>query len=82
MLYDNSIKDSVLDTLNNRVSSIADCIVSLFDNGYNPNKNKYVILTWSSILIDAYDNIDLFTEAKLIAYERCAAIKASSTIGR
>ncbi len=62
MLYDNSIKDSVLDTLNNRVSSIADCIVSLFDNGYNPNKNKYVILTWSSILIDAYDNIDLFTE--------------------
>ena len=62
MLYDNSIKDSMLDTLNNRVSSIADCIVSLFDNGYNPNKNKYVILTWSSILIDAYDNIDLFTE--------------------
>ena len=62
MLYDNSIKDSVLDTLNNRVSSIADCIVPLFYNGYNPNKNKYVILTWSSILIDAYDNIDLFTE--------------------
>ena len=62
MLYEPNLKESMLDVLENRMSGIADCIQVLFDNGYIPNKNKYTILNWSSILIDAYENVDVLTK--------------------
>jgi len=62
MLYEPDLKDTMLDILNDRLSGIADCITVLFDQGYNPNKNKYTILNWSSILIDAYENVDVLTK--------------------
>ena len=62
MLYEPKLKQAMLDVLENRTSSIADCIIVLFDNGYIPNKNKYTILSWSSILIDAYENVDVLTK--------------------
>ena len=62
MLYEDNLKQAMLDVLNDRVSGIADCIVVLLDQGYLPNKNKVTIIDWSSILIDAYENIDVFTK--------------------
>ena len=41
MLYDADKKQEMLDTLNNRVSSIVDVCVALVQEGYLPNKNKY-----------------------------------------
>ena len=65
MLYEPTLKDTMLDVLENRMSGIADCIQVLFDNGYIPNKNKITVLTWTPILIDAYENIDLFNEKQI-----------------
>ena len=62
MLYEKRLKEAMLDSLKDRLSSIADCIQVLLDNGYVPNKNKITILNWSSILIDAYENIDVLSE--------------------
>ena len=62
MLYDNDLKEVMLDTLHERVSSITNCIVVLLNEGYIPNKNKTTIVNWSSILIDAYENIDVFSK--------------------
>lgn len=62
MLYDAKLKEAMLDVLKDRISGIADCILVLLDNGYIPNKNKTTILDWSSILIDAYENIDVLTK--------------------
>lgn len=62
MLYNSKLKQVMLDVLENRMSSIADCIQVLLAEGYVPNKNKITILTWSSILIDAYENINIFSE--------------------
>lgn len=62
MLYEETIKQETLDTLQNRVSSVCDCILSLLDAGYVPNRNKTTILNWSSILIHAYENIEVFNE--------------------
>ena len=62
MLYEENLKQTMLDVLENRVSSIADCIQILFAEGYIPNKNKMTILNWASILIDAYENIDVLSE--------------------
>ena len=62
MLYEAKLKQVMLDVLEERMSGIADCIVVLIDSGYIPNKNKTTILDWSSILIDAYENIDVLSE--------------------
>ncbi len=61
MLYEPTLKDAMLDVLENRMSGITDCIQVLFDNGYIPNKNKMTILNWTAILIDAYQNIDILS---------------------
>lgn len=61
MLYEPNLKQAMLDVLEERMSGIADCIQSLLDNGYIPNKNKITILNWTSILIDAYENVDILT---------------------
>lgn len=62
MLYDEKLKKAMLDVLENRVSGIADTIQVLVNEGYAPNKNKSTILAWSSILIDAYENVDILSE--------------------
>lgn len=62
MMYDIALKTTILDVLQDRTSRIADVIQMLFSEGYNPNKNKITILNWSSILIDAYENVDLLSE--------------------
>ena len=61
MLYDVEKKQMVLDTLENRVSSIVDVCIALIQEGYIPNKNKSVKLSWSAILIDAFNNIDVLS---------------------
>ena len=66
MLYEDNLRQTMLDVLENRVSGIADCIQALLAEGYIPNKNKMTILTWSSILIDAYENIDVLSEEQHI----------------
>ena len=70
MLYESDLKEAVLDTLEIRVSSIADCIIALINEGYIPNKNKMTILNWSSILIDAYENIDILSKEQQDAIDR------------
>jgi len=70
MLYEPNLKQAMLDVLDNRMSSIADCITVLLDNGYIPNKNKITILNWSSILIDAYENVDILSKEQHEALDR------------
>ena len=61
MLYDAEKKQDMLDTLNNRVSSIVDVCVALVQEGYIPNKNKFNKLSWTTIMIDAFQNIDVLS---------------------
>jgi hypothetical protein len=61
MLYNADKKQGMLDTLNNRVSSIVDVCVALVQEGYIPNKNKFNKLSWTTIMIDAFQNIDVLS---------------------
>ena len=69
MLYDAEKKQDMLDTLENRVSSIVDVCVALAEEGYIPNKGKYVKLSWSAIMIDACDNMDVLSSEQHIKIE-------------
>lgn len=64
MLYDKSIKQEKLDILKDRVSSFNRIVVKLLKEGYTPNKNKTTIINWSSILIHAYENIDVLDKER------------------
>ena len=44
MLYEESLKAAVLDSLEDRRSSTADVIIALIEQGYNPNNKKNVVL--------------------------------------
>lgn len=66
MLYDIKLKETMLDVLQSRMSGIADSIQMLFNEGYNLNKNKITILDWTSILIDAYENVDLLSSEQQV----------------
>lgn len=70
MLYEAKLKDAMLDVLQNRISGIADSIQVLVNEGYIPNRNKDTILNWSSILIDAYENIDVLSEEQHVKLDR------------
>lgn len=61
MLYDVEKKQDMLDTLNTRVSSIVDVCIALASEGYLPNKAKQMKLSWVSIMVDAFDNIDVLS---------------------
>ena len=61
MLFDAEKRQDMLDTLENRVSSIGDVCVSRIQEGYIPNKNKYNKHSWTTIMIDAFDNIDVLS---------------------
>lgn len=62
MLYDENLKQAMLDVLDERVSGIANVISNLVEDGYVPNKNKRTILDWSILLMHAYENIDIFSK--------------------
>ena len=62
MGYNSETKIEILNTLENKVSSISNCIVALNKEGYVPNKKKSILLGWCNILIDAYKQIDSLTE--------------------
>lgn len=62
MLYENNLKDTIVDTLNAKVSTIVDSMLVLLDEGYIPNQRKITQLNWSSILIHAFENISVFSE--------------------
>ena len=62
MLYDENLKQVMLGILDDRVSGIACTINNLVDDGYLPNKKKLDILGWSTLLIHAYENIDIFSK--------------------
>ena len=61
MLYNVENKEAMLGALNDRVSSIVDVCIALIEEGYIPNKNKSTKLSWSTIMIDAINNIDVFS---------------------
>lgn len=62
MSYEPYLKNVVLDTLDNKVSSIATCIAVLIEEGYLPNKAKNNIFNACMILIRCYEDIDVLTK--------------------
>lgn len=61
-MYDNQFLIEILNNLESKVDSICDTIIALTSQGYFVNNNKRVKLDYSSILIHAFENINMFND--------------------
>lgn len=73
MMYDSNIKTTMLSTLDNRMLSISDVILALFNEGYIPNRKKYVLLNLIDVVYRGIYNIDCFNEETRENFEKLYA---------
>ena len=69
-MYNDAIRKTILDNLEGKVINIVDVSMTLASQGYLVNKSKYIRLDWSSILLHAFENIDIFSEEQQNNIER------------
>lgn len=58
-MYNDAIRKNIIDDLESKVMSIVNTSIALASQGYLVNKSKYIRLDWSSLLIHAFDNIQV-----------------------
>lgn len=61
-MYDDVIKNKTINNLEQKVTSIANTIVSLTAQGYVINSKKRIKLDWSSVLLHAFENINILNK--------------------
>ena len=69
-MYNDVIKKNILDDLESKVMSIVNTSISLASQGYLVTKSKYIRLDWSSLLLHAFENIDIFSKEQQNNIER------------
>lgn len=69
-MYNDVIKKNILDDLESKAMSIVNTSIALASQGYLVNKSKYIKLDWSSILLHAFENIDIFSKEQQNNIER------------
>lgn len=69
-MYNDVIKKNILDDLESKAMNIVNTSITLVSQGYLVNKSKYIRLDWSSILLHAFENIDIFSEEQQNNIER------------
>ena len=60
-MYDDGLKDIAIRTLEQKAIGIVQTTVALTAQGYIVNRAKQTRLQWSSILLHAFENIDVLT---------------------
>lgn len=68
-MYDEAVKDIAINNLEQKATNIANTIVALAAQGYIVNKTKVIKQQWSSILLHAFENIDVLSDKQQKAIE-------------
>ena len=68
-MYDEAIKNIAISNLEQKAISISHTTVALSAQGYIVNKNKKIKQDWSSILLHAFENIDVLSSEQQKAIE-------------
>ena len=69
-MYNDVIKKNILDDLESKAMNIVNTSIALTSQGYLVNKSKYIRLDWSSLLLHAFENIDIFNKEQQNNIER------------
>ena len=60
-MYDEAIKNIAINNLEQKAIGIVNTTIALNAQGYIVNRRKQIKLEWSSILIHAFENIDVLS---------------------
>ena len=61
-MYDDKLRKSITDDLEGKVIGVSNTAIALASQGYLVNKTKYIRLDWASVLLHAFDNIDVLSD--------------------
>lgn len=61
-MYNDEIRKTIITDLERKEISIVENAVFLASQGYVVNRAKYVKLDWTSIVLNAFENINVFSE--------------------
>lgn len=65
MSTESSTNNETLAVLVDKIADVSNCMLSLYKEGYVPNKKKYFKLNWYNALVDVVSNCESFDNAKL-----------------
>lgn len=61
-MYNDEIRYSIIDSLESKAIDIVNMTVVLASKGYLVNKSKHIKLDWVSLLLAAFENINILSE--------------------
>ena len=61
-MYNDELRKTIITDLESKELSIVNTAVALASQGYLVNKSKYIRLDWSSIILNAFENINVFSK--------------------
>lgn len=69
-MYNDSLSSNIINNLEQKIINIVKTNISLTEQGYVVNKVKKCRLDWNGILLNAFENINIFSEEQQLAIER------------
>ena len=61
-MYDDKLRKTIITDLESKAPSLVNTAVVLASQGYVVNRAKYIKLDWTSIILNAFENINVFSE--------------------
>lgn len=61
-MYDDKLRKTIITDLESKELSIVNTAIVLASQGYVVNRAKYIKLNWTSIILNAFENINVFSE--------------------
>ena len=61
-MYNDDLRKSIITDLESKELSVVNTVVVLASQGYVINQAKHIKLDWTSIILNAFENINVFSE--------------------
>ena len=61
-MYNDELRKTIITDLESKELSIINTVIVLASQGYVVNRAKYIKLDWASIILNAFENINMFSE--------------------
>ena len=61
-MYNDDLRKSIITDLESKQLNIVNTVVVLASQGYVVNQAKHIKLDWTSIILNAFENINVFSE--------------------
>lgn len=61
-MYNDKFRSNIINNLENKAIDIVNTSVALASQGYLVNRKKYIKLDWTSVLLAAFENINILSK--------------------